>query len=67
MPSAARIGEGVCRYGEHSPRLTNPSQIPGQQDHITPTPIHTVTGCIDGYAEVMAVTPEAIETATVMT
>ena len=23
-------------------------------------------GCIDGYAEVMAATPEAIETATVM-
>ena len=67
MPSAARIGEGVRRYGEHSPRLTNPSQVRVSRITITPTPIRMVAGCIDGYAEVMAATPEAIETATVMT
>src|SRR5271166_1615721 len=28
-----RRDEGVRRYGEHSPRLAYPSQVPGQQDH----------------------------------
>ena len=34
---------------------------------MTATPIHTVAGRSDGNAEVMAATPDAIETATVMT
>ena len=32
---------------------------------ITPTPIQTVSGCRDPNTEVMAATPEAMETATV--
>ena len=62
-----RRDEGVRRHGEHSPRLTNPRRFPASKITITPTPIHTVAGCTGGYAEVMAATPEAIETATVMT
>ena len=61
-----RRDEGVRRSGEHSPRLTNPRRFPASRITITPTPIRTVAGCIDGYAEAMAATPEAIETATVM-
>ncbi len=44
-----------------------PRRFPASRITITPTPIHTIAGCTGGYAEVMAATPEAIETATVMT
>ena len=50
-----------------APAWRTPRRFPASRITLTPTPIHTVAGCIDGYAEVMAATPEAIETATVMT
>jgi len=49
-----------------SPLPDEPSHVLGQQNHDHANPIHRVAGGIDGYAEVMAATPEAIETATVM-
>ena len=50
-----------------APAWRTPRRLPASRITITPTPIHTVASCIGGNAEVMAATPEAIETATVMT
>ena len=50
-----------------APACRTPRRFPASRTMITPTPIQVVAGWRDGNAEVMAATPEAMETATVMT
>jgi hypothetical protein len=50
-----------------TPACRTPRRFTASNTTMTATPITVVCGCKDGSAEVMAATPEAIETATVMT
>ncbi len=50
-----------------TPAWRTPRRFTASSTTITAAPIQVVAGVRDGSAEVMAATPEAIETATVMT